>query len=402
MRVWVLALALLLAGPAAAVDTDYVTVQRGRSLTDAGDCMPCHTIPGGTPFAGGRAIQTPFGTMLSPNLTPDNETGIGAWSDDQFVRAVTKGLGPGGEHLYPAMPYTYYTRVTEGDLLAIRAYLKTLDPVHNRVQTDQLPFPFSIRQSLYAWNALFYRGGAFRPDPQQSPEWNRGAYLVQGLGHCAACHTAKDWLGGDETSRALQGGVIQGWFAPNLTGDARAGLGGWSIDDVAEYLATGHNRFAAASGPMAEVVAYSTSKLTDADRRAIALYLKGLPGNPQNPAPVADLPAGSDLYVDNCSACHNRDGSGMPKMFPALAHGPFVQSADPTSLIRVVLLGQRSVATAGAPTAPAMPAFGWKFNDSEVAAVLTYIRNTWGNAAAPVSASDVRSERAKLEDDPAQ
>lgn len=374
-------------------------IARGRYLTTVGDCSACHTQPAGRAFAGGRAIVTPFGTLLSANLTPDRETGIGGWSDDDFVNALLQGRGQDGQHLYPAMPYTYYTRMSRDDVLAIRAYLNTIEPVRNEVVTDQLPFPLSIRASVIVWNALFFRADPFQPDAQKSEAWNRGAYLVEGPAHCGMCHTSKNLLGADKKSQALHGGVLQGWFAPDISGDPHTGLGSWSADDIVSYLKTGHNPISAASGPMSEVVADSTTHMSDADLAAIAAYLKDQPGTGQAPPPPLDahdpvLRNGEAIYVDVCAACHAGAGTGVANLFPALKDNPEVQSVDPTSLIRVVLHGTRSVATDAAPTRPAMPALGWKLSDPQVAAVLTYIRNSWGNRAKPVDPDQVRELRA--------
>lgn len=400
----------LLIGTAAAAHaaTDgqsFDQISRGRYLAAAGDCTACHTMPGGKPYAGGRPLETPFGTLLAPNLTPDRDTGIGNWTDDEFVNALQIGRGRGGSHLYPAMPYTYYTKVTRDDALAIRAYLATLEPVHNPVRSNQLPFPFNIRLSMVGWNTLFFTPGTFKPVAGKSDEWNRGAYLAEGLAHCGMCHTAKNLLGGDKTGHALQGGVLQGWFSPSLTGDPRTGIGGWSTDDIVEYLGTGHNRFAAATGPMSEVITNSTSQMTKADLAAIATYLKdGEPAASSSAIPLAaDDPAmraGQVVYASNCAACHGADGTGIQQLFPTLKGSASVQSVEPTSLIRVVLQGAQSVATDPAPTGAAMPAFGWKLSDDEVAAVVTYIRNSWGNAAATVSASDVGKSRRQLSRSP--
>ncbi|MBV9018138.1 MAG: cytochrome c [Alphaproteobacteria bacterium] len=378
----------------------YDEIEHGRYLADLGDCAGCHTEPGGKPYAGGLPLATPFGKIVSPNITPDRETGIGAWSDDDFVNALLDGRGDHGKRLYPAMPYPYYTRMSRKEALAIRAYLNTLEPVHHEVVSNQLPFPFNIRTGLLAWDWLFFTPGRFEPVAGQSPEWNRGAFLVEGPGHCGACHTTKNFLGGDETSHALQGGVLQGWFAPNLTGDPRLGLGSWSVEDIVDYLKTGHNRITAATGPMSEVVVDSTSHLHDDDLRAIAVYLKSLPQGTEPPTPVAEsdpaMRAGAAIFTDQCAACHVRSGEGIASLFPALKGSPAVQAADATNLIRIVLQGARSVATDAAPTAPGMPAFDWKLSDAQVAAVLTYIRNSWGNAAAAVSAGAVKRQRSDL------
>jgi mono/diheme cytochrome c family protein len=389
------------AAHAAADQQAFEEIARGRYLAIAGDCAGCHNAPGGAPYAGGLPIETPFGTLVSPNITPDRETGIGAWTDDEFVNAMRDGTRRGGEHLYPAMPYTYYTKAAREDVLAIRAYLQTLEPVRNEVKANQLPFPFNVRASMVGWNELYLKRGTFTPVAGKSDEWNRGAYLVEGLGHCGLCHTAKNAMGGDETARALQGGALQGWYAPDLTGDPRTGLGNWSVDDVIAYLKTGHNNVSAATGPMSDVIVHSTSQMTDADLRAIAVYLKDQPApSGESPKPVSGedrlMRAGEAIYLDNCAACHTSAGTGIPQLFPALKGSPSVQSTDSASLIRVVLRGAQSVATDPAPTAPSMPALGWKLSDAEVAAVVTYIRNSWGNAASPVLASGVASTRQQL------
>src|ERR1700722_4490583 len=263
----VLARAAWLAAPGPGRATDrqaFDQIARGRYLTTVADCFACHTVPeAGKPFAGGRAIETPFGVITSSNITPDSDTGIGAWTDDQFDNAVRKGIRPDGSRLYPAMPYPAYTKITRDDVLAIRAYMATVEPVHQPVKSNTLPFPFNIRLAMRAWDALYFTEGEFKPDPQQSPAWNRGAYLVQGPGHCTACHTPKSFLGGDKTSDNLRGFNLQGWFAPDITGDASQGLGQWSEADITIYLKTGHNRISAATGPMAEEIINSTSQYDD-------------------------------------------------------------------------------------------------------------------------------------------
>jgi mono/diheme cytochrome c family protein len=318
-------------GVAAVADPqDFSQIERGRYLAIAGDCAACHTVPGSDrPLAGGRAIETPFGTVLASNITPDIETGIGAWTDEQFVNAVTKGSRPDGTHLYPAMPFTHYTNVTREDVVAIRAYLATIPAVRNEVHSNQLPFPFDVRAGMKAWNELFFSPGTFLPVADKSAEWNSGAYLVEGLMHCGMCHTPKNSLGGDDTKRKLQGYALQGWFAPDITNDERRGLGGWSAEDIVAYLKTGHNRIAAAAGPMAEEVAQSSSKLTEADLGAVAIYLKDQPGGTHAPAAAADdtlMRVGAAIYADECSACHTPKGTGIAGLFPALSGSPSVQS----------------------------------------------------------------------------
>ena len=401
-----LAGALLLAGNAAARAQNpdpqsFEVIEHGRYMATAADCTACHTAKGGQPFAGGGALETPFGTLLAPNITPDVATGIGGWTDDQFVNAVRAGIGHGGIHLYPAMPYTYYTKLTREDVIAIRAYLDTVQPVRNLVRANQLPFPFNQRETMVGWNELYFTPGELKPDPGKSAEWNRGAYLVEGAEHCGLCHTPKNPLGGDENSHAMQGSVLQSWYAPNLTGSRRIGTGDWTVDDIALYLKTGRNRYDIASGPMADAVTHSTSHLTDADLRAIAVYLKGLPpdgGVAPQPVSARDpaMQRGQTIYNNQCVACHTTEGAGIPGLFPRLSGAPLVQQAQATSLIRVVLEGSRAVATDGAPTGPAMPSFAWRLSDAEVAAVVTYIRNSWGNAASPISAGAVSGMRQAL------
>lgn len=397
-----LALALLAIPGAALADPDnYVEVMRGKALVTAGDCVACHTAPGGAPFAGGLALQTPFGAIMTPNITPDNASGIGSWTADDFAHAMHEGKRPNGTRLYPAFPYTYYTKVTRADSDAIFAYLRSLEPVSNSVNRNTLPFPFNIRPSMAVWNGMFFTPGEFKSDPNKSAQYNRGAYLVEGLGHCGACHTPLNVLGAGKSDRYLQGGVIDNWTAPNITNDAQAGLGKWSVDDVMRYLKTGQARGVIASGPMKDVVENSTSKMPDADLQAMAVYLKerGAAG-PSAPTPVsADdgrMKVGEAIFVDTCAACHVRSGEGIPNVFPKLAGATIATQEDPASLIHVVITGAQAAATASHPTAPTMPSFGYRLSDEQIAAVVTYVRNSWGNAASPVSADAVKAIRGKV------
>jgi mono/diheme cytochrome c family protein len=377
-------------------------IERGRYLTVLSDCAACHTAPGGAPFAGGVALQTPFGKLVAPNITPDSETGIGNMTNSEFLAALREGRGHGGKRLYPAMPYTAYTKMTDDDGLAMRAYLATVAPVSNAVVSNQLPFPFNIRLSMAFWNGLNFKPGRYQPNPQKSAAWNRGAYIVEGPAHCGTCHTPKTFLGADKSSAALTGATLQGWFAPDITNDPRKGVGGWSKDDLVTYLKTGTNRWTLASGPMADAVNHSTSRMTDDDIVAIATYLKdsGQGGTVAKPEPVAAnndaMRAGAAIYKDSCAACHKDSGQGEINLFPRLAGSALVQSDDPTTLARVVLQGTRAVSTASAPTAPAMPAFDWRLSDAQAAAVLTYVRNSWGNAAPAVSAAAMTGQRESL------
>ncbi|RZN32798.1 c-type cytochrome [Bradyrhizobium sp. Leo121] len=402
LRFVLASIALVVGGSAATSASlqDFAAVERGRYLLNAADCGSCHTVPGSDrPFSGGRAIETPFGVLVSPNITPDRDTGIGAWSDEEFDAAVRRGIRRDGKRLYPAMPFPYFTRMSREDVKDIRAYLSTVAPVHNAVVSNKLPFPLNIRTAMMAWDKLYFTPGEFREDASKSKEWNRGAYLVQGPGHCGACHTPKTWLGGDKTSALLQGYTLQGWVAPDIT-SGEGPLATWSVEDLAQYLKTGHNRFAAAAGLMGEVVDLSTSRLSDEDVKAMATYLKDVTG----PKPVADnssadqkvLAAGGAIYQDLCSACHKSDGTGVPNLIPNLSQAATVNTGDPTTVLRVILQGAQSVATDREPTGPVMPAFGWQLNDVQVAAVASYVRNHWGKAA-PVSEDQVKREREALE-----
>lgn len=377
---------------------DFTQIKRGQYLAILSDCTSCHTVPGSNrPFAGGRPIETPFGNIVAPNITPDPETGIGSWSDDAFDAAIRKGTRPNGANLYPAMPYETYTKMSRTDVLAIRAYLNTVAPVRNAVNANTLPFPFNIRAAMRVWNMLYFNEGEYQRDPGKSDEWNRGAFLVQGPGHCGACHTPKTFLGGDRTDQYLKGGYLQGWSAPDITNDVRLGLGRWSKEDLVAYLKGGHNRVTGATGPMAEVVALSTAHIVDSDLKAIAVYLKSLSGDTSSPAALKEadpiMASGAAIYRDQCSACHALDGKGVAELFPSLADSSMVRSNDSTTSIRIILRGARSVDTASAQTAPGMPSYGRQLDDSEIAAVLTYLRNVWGYPASVVKPGDVAKVR---------
>ncbi|PKH26241.1 alcohol dehydrogenase [Enterobacterales bacterium CwR94] len=374
---------------------EYDQIARGRYIATLGDCTACHTADPAKPFAGGIKINTPFGTLVGANITPDRETGIGRWTFDDFQRAMTEGVGHDGKRLYGAMPFTAYTKVSRKDNQDLWAYLQTLQPVHQEINSNQLPFPFNVRTSLLAWNWLNFDKGEYVPDSSKSADWNRGAYLVEGLGHCGTCHTPKNVLGGDKSGQFLQGAVVEEWWAPNLTHAEHTGLGKWSEADIVAYLRTGVNRFDIASGPMADAVKHSTQHWTDADLKAVATYLKqSEPANDDRPAALAAedrrMKIGSQIYEARCSACHVSKGQGEQAIFPQLANNPLVNAPNASSLMHVVLAGSRGVDTDARPTAPAMPAFAGTLSDDEIADVLTYIRNSWGNAASPVSASDVK------------
>jgi mono/diheme cytochrome c family protein len=374
-------------------------IRRGRYLTIAGDCVSCHTSRGGRPFQGGLGLETPFGIIYSANLTSDRDNGIGAWTPEQFFRALHDGVAPGGKHLYPALPYPHFTIVSRPETDAILTFLKTVPPVHYAQPTNRLPFPIDIRASLIGWNALNFSPHAFRGNPAMSPHWNRGAYLIEGLEHCGACHTPKNALGAEQNDQAYRGAVIENWVAPDLTGNPRTGLGRWSLSDIVQYLRTGRNTHANASGLMGEVVAYSTSLLSNSDLTAIATYLKSLPASPalSSPAPDASaMRAGSAVFFDACTACHLAAGKGQPGMFPPLRGSAVAQQNDATGVIRLILAGTRTAPTRSHPSFQSMPSLAWKLTDQEVADVATYVRNSWGNRAPPVDAHKVAAIRSKL------
>jgi mono/diheme cytochrome c family protein len=390
---------LLLTQPIADGVPNAEQLRRGQYLVRVGDCAGCHTPDNGAPFSGGYGLNTPFGTIYSTNLTSDPETGIGRLSPDTFYAALHNGISPKGPQLYPAMPYNYYTRVTRADSDAMLAYLKSTPPVVSRPPANKLGFPFNIRFLVKGWNMLFFRPGTFTPNPGKSAEWNRGAYLVTGLGHCGSCHTPKNFLAGDKTRQALQGGNLDNWVAPDLTANPRTGLGSWNHDEIIEYLKTGRNARANAGGAMAEVVSYSTSIMDDADLRAMTVYLKDQPASPAARVAAPDPAAmrrGEAIYSDACASCHLLKGVGQSKTFAPLAGNTVLQQSDPGGLMHVVLAGSRTAPTMARPTPLAMPSFAWKLNDRQIADVLTYARNSWGNQAPPVTASKVADMRRKL------
>lgn len=380
-------------------------IARGEYVAIASDCVACHTSDSKKPFAGGYKLETPFGAILSSNITSDKETGIGNWTKGQFDAAVRHGKGSHG-YLYPAMPYPAYSKLTDGDLDDLWAYMQTVAPVKEKVVENQLPFPYNQRWLLGGWNLLFFHPQPFTPDSARTALLNRGQYLVEGPGHCAACHTDKNLFGGD-VSEALQGATLQGWHAPDLTANQRVGLGSWSEQDIVDYLHNGTNRYEVASGPMAEAVENSTQHMSDDDLKAIAAWLKALPAS-DKPAPAAlaanqaAMQSGKLIYDSQCAACHISSGAGVRNMIPTLANNPQLNASDPASLLTVILSGSDGAVTQGNPTAARMPGFAWKLSDEQVANVTTYIRNAWGNAAPAVTAAEVGQARKALEANNAQ
>jgi mono/diheme cytochrome c family protein len=408
------------ASPAAATP-DPVLVSRGAYLAKLGDCAGCHTLPRrGAPFSGGLAMRSPFGTIYSTNITPDPRTGIGRYSYADFERALRDGVAPGGKPLYPAMPYPSFTKISDEDMRALYAYfMHGVQPVSNRPPETKLPFPFSQRWAMVLWDFAFVRHGRFTPDDEHDAQWNRGAYIVQSLGHCGACHTPRgpgfEERGYDESSKLyLTGGVNDDWFAPNLTGAPGSGLGRVPPHDIALFLKSGHGAdvHIVPFGSMVQVVEDSTQYFNDDDLNAIAHYLKSLPARessgayrPRSLAAQQSAVAlktgdverpGAGLYMSFCAKCHRADGRGEPKKFPALAGNPTVLASDTSSLIRLVIQGGSSPQTMNGPQHRKMPAFADQFTDTEIASVLTFVRNTWGNDAEPVTTRDVSAMRGKL------
>jgi mono/diheme cytochrome c family protein len=392
----------------------------GAYLAVAGDCTACHTRPGGAPFAGGLPFVTPLGVIYSTNITPDRRNGIGDYTLPEFIRLMRRGVARDGRRIYPAMPYTAFAKMSDADLRDLYAYfLETVTAAAEPNRRSGIVWPLSIRWPLAFWNKLFLDDTRFRPDPAHDAVWNRGAYLVEGLGHCGTCHTPRG-LGFQEKATTddgkfyLSGAVLDGQSVSNLRGNGWTGLGNWQEADIVELLKTARTAHAAVTGQMTEVVANSTQYMRDDDLQAIAAYLKTLsPGQPAtggfapSDAAYAKIMAGQEtspgarIYMDSCAACHRLDGQGYDHAFPQLAGNATVLHVDPDSLVAVILNGSRLPSTADAPSRLAMPAFGWRYSDAEVAELTTFMRSAWGNHAAAVSADQVSQIR-KQSDDPAR
>jgi mono/diheme cytochrome c family protein len=393
---------------------DDTVIARGEYLAKAGDCAACHDGANHTPFAGGLPVNSPFGPIYASNITPDPVHGIGRYTLQQFADALRRGVSPRYGHLYPAMPYPSFASLNDDDVAALYQYFEYgVKPVANEARETHLPFPFNQRWALGLWRLAFARHGRFTPQADRPPLWNRGAYLVQGLGHCGACHTPRgpgyNELGYDEDSPLyLTGGVNDHWFAPNLTGDPASGLGRWSVDDITAFLRNGHNVHSLAFGAMAPVIGESTRYLSDNDLDAIATYLKSLPphetsgkytdsanaraatekslttGMPERP--------GAGVYLAFCARCHGSDGRGEPGKASALAGSAVALSRDPTTALRIVIEGSESP---GNPKQK-MPGFAGKLTDAEIAQVVSFVRGAWGNGATPVATTQVARLREAL------
>ncbi|MGC6389393.1 c-type cytochrome [Ewingella sp. S1.OA.A_B6] len=394
-----------------AARVDPAQIKAGEYLSRAGDCAACHTAAGGKPFSGGLKMSTPVGAIYSTNITPDVETGIGNYSEQDFSRALREGIAKDGHRLYPAMPYPSFSKITDRDIHELYVYFMHQVPaVRQQNRSSDIPFPLNLRSPLALWDNVFAVPQLYYSNPQKTADWNRGAYLVQGLGHCGSCHTPRgvgyQEKALDQTSKDyLSGGTLEGWHAPNLRGDATTGLGQWNLQEISQFLKTGHTERATAFGSMTEVIHNSTQYLSDADRQAMAVYLKSFPADGNFRVQVNDSGTtnvlnsasvsapGAQLYLDNCADCHLSSGQGEESRYPALAQNPVVVSADPSSLINLVLNGSHAPVTQYAAKPAKMPGFSSELNDQQVAEVVNFIRNGWGNKAPDIRASQVKEMR---------
>jgi mono/diheme cytochrome c family protein len=387
--------------------------ERGAYLARAADCIACHTTTGGKPYAGGLAFKLPQGTLYSPNITPDKETGIGNWSDDDFVTALQKGVGPDGTHYYPAFPYPYYTRLSRDDMLAIKGYLGTLKPVRYQPPPNDMKFPFNQRWLMVFWNWLYNPNKRFESQPQQTPEWNRGAYLTEGPGHCGACHTPLNILQGPKSGRHLGGSTIQGWHAYNITSDSVAGIGAWTNQELSEYLSTGHARGrGTASGSMAEAVTYSLRYLTSEDVNAMVTYLKTVkPVRDDKEAPTpaaananaalapdagalirkmsADTGLGARVFASACAGCHALDGTGLQTDYAELRGHRGLADPKAINVTQAVLQGSYLDTPTGRIF---MPAFGRGYSNEEIASVVNFTMG-WFGRRVDITAADIEKRR---------
>ena len=387
---------------AAADGSSDSIIERGKYLVEAGNCMSCHTRPGGARFSGGRAFTTKFGTIYSSNITPDVETGIGNWNVDDLRRAMHHGIAAGGYRLFPAFPYPSFTKVSDEDIVAVYAYLRTLQPV--RYSPPANSFLFRQRWVMRFWNMLFFTPGRFEPDAKESKAWNRGAYLVEGLGHCGACHSPRNILMATIANRAYSGGRFQDrvapgrirrWSAVNLT-SSKDGLAAWSMDNLAKYLKTGVCPRAGVFGPMDEVIDNSLKYLSAGDIRAMAVYLKSL--RPQGSSvaalpPEAAMKSGAAIYHERCEECHMSSGRGGFLSAPPLQGSAVVQANDPASLINIILYGPDTPKDIPLGPWETMEPYKGALSDAEVAAVSDYVRESWNNRADAVTPAEVARQR---------
>jgi alcohol dehydrogenase (quinone), cytochrome c subunit len=409
----ILALALFLVGSSyrSHIQQTEVPAGRGEYLARAGDCVACHSVRGGKAFAGGLRMGTPMGAIYSTNITPDPETGIGNYSLADFDRAVRAGIAKDGHQLYPAMPYPSYAKITDEDINALYAFfMKAVPAVKQPNKPNEIPWYLSPRWPLAMWNAVFAPKVGFTLNQDHDAQWNRGAYLVEGLGHCGACHTPRGWAIEEKALDAssasyLAGAELDAWSAPNLRGDKRTGLGGWSVEDLDAFLKTGHNDRSVAFGSMLDVVNNSTPYLTEDDTRAMAVFLKSLPATEAQSQFVYDdktakslqgngeQQAGAETFLGSCAACHGADGKGQTPFMPPLAGNPAVLDPDASSLINLLLNGAEPLVVKGVPDAYRMPQFRVQLNDGQIAEVLSFVRRSWGNDAGAVTTAQVKKLR---------
>jgi len=399
MKTFIYALALMGAAfTASAQAADPALITKGEYLTRAADCVACHLAPGGKPYAGGLSFKLPFGTIYSPNITPDKDTGIGNWSDDDFVSALQKGVGKDGKHYYPAFPYTSYTLMSREDILAIKAYLFSLEPIKQKPPENDLSFPFNQRWGMFFWNAIFASNERFVPDSKQSPEWNRGAYLVQGPGHCGECHTPRNIFQAMSTGNSLAGGELGNWRAYNISSDNQYGIGAWPAEALVSYLGQGYAPgYGGAGGPMADAVEHSLRYLDPADLKAIAVYLKSTPARSEGIArPAAKIndqassPLGHKLFADACASCHRADGTGNQSSVAMLMGLKTVNDPKGTNLIATLLEGHTPTAMRADQR---MPDFARAYNDTELAAVSTFVLRRFGQSNGEVKPADIAKNR---------
>jgi mono/diheme cytochrome c family protein len=379
---------------------DAAQIERGAYLARAGNCMACHTERGGEPYAGGRAIDTPFGTVYASNLTPDAATGLGAWSEQAFRRAVHEGRSRDGHLLYPVFPYTHTTLVSDADSDALYAFLRSVPAVQKNTPAHALRFPVNTQAALAVWRLLYFQSARFEPQANQSAEWNRGAYLANGLAHCSACHSARDALGGSPLSERWGAGLMPDghWLAPSLRDPDQAGVADWSVEQITELLHNGRNGSATVMGPMAEVVFDGTQHLRREDVQAMATYLKDLPvqaGKAEafKGAAADQLLSGEKIYGQQCADCHGAAGQGAAGAYPALAGNRSVVMSSSVNAVQAILAGGFAPATAGNPQPYGMPPFRTLLTDAEVAAVASFVRQSWGNRASAVAPQDVQRLR---------
>ena len=391
--------------PSLGVTGEQSQVIRGEYLARVGDCYACHTVRGGQPYAGGLEMDTPFGALYTTNITPEPDTGIGKWTADDFWAALHDGKSKDGSFLYPAMPYTNYTKVTREDSDAMYAYFRTVKPVRQANVPPALGFPYNQRQLMLGWRTLYFKPGVYEDNPKQSKVWNRGAYLVEGLGHCNACHSARNILGAVSADDQYGGGLIpvQNWYAPSLTSNRETGLGEWDIKEIVDLLRTGVSTRGAVYGPMSAVVQHSLQETSLSDLTAMATYLKSIaqsgeaPETPQVRTTAAQtetmLASGAKLYEKHCADCHQPRGEGVPRVYPPLANNQSIAMALPINAIRIVLNGGFPPSTEGNPRPYGMPPFAYDLSDDEVASVVTYIRQSWGNRAPAVAPVEIARGR---------